>query len=172
MASSSPINSSRNSPRTLSIFSSHISCEDVNRISAALKRTYGAILSLSSRGELDLPREAYNPQRGQYHADLLITSLLKQKADDYALWVIPQDLYTRNMNFIFGLALFSQGSVLSLFRLHTNDLKEKEAIHEIGHVLGLPHCINPCVMHYSNSLGEAQHKPQQLCERCRRLLNI
>jgi archaemetzincin len=127
---------------------------------------------VSSGGERNLPVETYNLQRGQYNADLIVNSLLQQKKHEFALWVIPQDLYTRNMNFIFGLALYYHGAVLSLFRLHTNELKEKEAIHEIGHVLGLPHCTNTCVMQYSNSLGEAQRKPLMLCEQCKRLLNI
>jgi archaemetzincin len=88
------------------------------------------------------------------------------------LWIINQDLYTKDMNFIFGLAYYFQGAVLSFFRLSTKELREKEAIHEIGHVLGLHHCTNPCAMQYSNSLWQAQMKPLFLCENCRRKLNI
>jgi archaemetzincin len=62
--------------------------------------------------------------------------------------------------------------MLSIFRLSTVDLKEREAIHEIGHVLGLNHCSNRCVMQYSNSLWEAQNKPSFLCESCKRRIGI
>ncbi|HVQ01245.1 MAG TPA: peptidase, partial [Candidatus Thermoplasmatota archaeon] len=63
-----------------------------------------------------------------------------------------------------------RGALLSLYRLPTTDLKEKEAIHEVGHVMGLKHCPNRCVMRFSNSLGEAQRKPLTLCERCKQTL--
>ena len=47
----------------------------------------------------------------------------------------------------------------------------KEAIHELGHTLGLSHCGNRrCVMHFSNSLSDTDIKGQDLCLNCRSLL--
>ncbi len=47
----------------------------------------------------------------------------------------------------------------------------KEAIHELGHLLGLGHCPNPaCVMFFSNSLGDTDRKGPGLCPECRRRL--
>ena len=43
----------------------------------------------------------------------------------------------------------------------------QEAVHEMGHVLGLGHCRAPCVMAFSNSRDEARHKGCKLCESCR-----
>ncbi len=70
------------------------------------------------------------------------------------------------MNFVFGVAHPGKAAVLSTHRLDSLDLINKEAIHETGHVLGLQHCNNECVMQFSNSLYEAKAKPATLCERC------
>jgi archaemetzincin len=49
----------------------------------------------------------------------------------------------------------------------------KEAVHEIGHLLGLKHCANPdCVMHFSNSLQDTDIKDASFCPACQpRLIN-
>jgi archaemetzincin len=159
-------------PSELEIFYSQVSKDDIQMIKNALLHTYKGIIEVYDGGERELLSQAYTLQRDQYDADILLRHLLTMKKQEIALWVISKDLYTQHMNFIFGLARYFQGAVLSLFRLHSPDLKQKEAIHEIGHVLGLSHCTHLCVMQYSNSLAEAQQKPLVLCERCRRILNI
>ena len=43
----------------------------------------------------------------------------------------------------------------------------KEVIHEAGHVLGLPHCMNEtCVMHYSQALQDTDAKGCSFCPQC------
>ena len=163
---------SPSNPYVLEIFFTQISHDDIQSIQDALKQTYGDILEIKIAGELEPPHQTYNKQRGQYNADPLLRYLLAQKKKEIAIWVLPQDLYTRNMNFIFGFAFYFQGAVLSLCRLSTKELRGKEAIHEIGHILGLTHCTNNCVMQYSNSLWEAQRKPLLLCNHCKKTLNI
>ena len=113
-------------------------------------------------------KSAYNVKRGQYDATHLLNYLIRNKGGDVALWVVDEDIYCEGMNFVFGLASFGEGAILSRFRLNSIELIEKEAIHEIGHVFGLNHCPNRCVMHFSNSLLEAMEKPSELCESCKR----
>jgi archaemetzincin len=169
--------SSRGSPApsplpTLEIFSSQISGDDLGIIRNAVQHTYGTILTVSFGGELEVPRQAYDAQRDQYNADLLLRDLLTKRKHGIALWVISKDLYKQGMNFVFGVALYFHGAVLSLFRLSSRELRETEAIHEVGHVLGLNHCANRCVMQYSNTLWDAHRKPSVLCKSCKGVLNI
>ena len=166
---SNPCNAAPSSKHTgIEIFYSQISNECIQKIQNALSTTYGCILDVIMGGELDLLEEVYNSQRDQYNADILLSYLLKTKKADTDLWVIQKDLYCEGMNFIFGYALYHKGAVLSIYRLSNNELIEKEAIHEVGHIFGLQHCSNRCVMQFSNSLWEAKMKPSYLCESCKR----
>jgi archaemetzincin len=117
---------------------------------------------------------AWNARRNQYNASRLLAHLLGSTSSAAApacpllsLWLVSADLYVAGMNFVFGVAHPGKGAVLSTARLTTIELIVKEAIHELGHVLGLTHCTNECVMQFSNSLAEAEAKPATLCGRCR-----
>jgi predicted Zn-dependent protease len=50
--------------------------------------------------------------------------------------------------------------------LHNRHSLAKEAIHEVGHVLGLNHCSDNCVMNLSKSEEEVRRKPSSLCPSC------
>ena len=152
----------------LKIFYSETDKEDTHLIQKALTTIYEDILNIILGRRLTLINEAYDSERDQYNADTLLKHLISTEKNDYALWVTTKDLYCRGMNFIFGYARHHKGAVLSIFRLSSHTLIEKEAIHEVGHVVGLHHCSNPCVMQFSNSLLEAKMKPAYLCDRCKR----
>lgn len=156
----------------LEIFYTQFSNKYIQNIKSGLESTYGFVLDISIGGDLEPPKEAFNLQRDQYNAEVLLLYLLKTKKTDTALWVIQKDLYCKDMNFVFGLAEFHGGAVLSIYRLSNNEMIEKEAVHEVGHVLGLQHCSNRCVMQFSNSLLEAKIKPSYLCESCKRKINL
>jgi archaemetzincin len=48
----------------------------------------------------------------------------------------------------------------------------KEAVHELGHTLGLVHCPEAgCVMHFSNTLADTDCKSHRLCAMCERKRN-
>lgn len=159
-------------PLHLAFFYTQISDQDAQLIQQVVTTTYAGVIDAFRGGEIELLDEAYHLQRDQYDADVLLGHLLKRTKAEVALWVINKDLYCRGMNFVFGYAMYYRGAVLSTYRLNSQDLIEKEAIHEVGHVLGLDHCMNTCVMQYSNSLWEAQMKPLSLCEHCKRKINI
>jgi archaemetzincin len=43
----------------------------------------------------------------------------------------------------------------------------KEAVHEIGHMLGLKHCSQAlCVMHFSERLPDTDRKQESFCSEC------
>jgi len=141
----------------------------------SVKEALNTVFWLKTDEELHLdPAEvkgAYNLLRRQYNASKLLNYLHgSTNADSLSLWIVSDDLYVAGMNFVFGLAYPGKAAVLSTYRLDSLDLVNKEAIHEMGHVFGLQHCTNDCVMQFSNSLYEAKAKPATLCERCKVLL--
>ncbi|MHC1635213.1 MAG: archaemetzincin family Zn-dependent metalloprotease [Candidatus Methanospirareceae archaeon] len=117
-------------------------------------------------------KHAYNARRKQYNASILLDYARKRRGEAVFLWMVSDDIYIEGTNFVFGIAKDGEGAVLSLYRLHTAELIKKEALHEMGHVFGLEHCRNLCVMQFSNSLYEAMMKPAEFCEDCKKLLKI
>ena len=152
-----------------SVFTYKIESEVVERVIAKLKREFK--IDVSVIGELKPPVEAFNYSRGQYDAYVLISLLDRVRDGRLAIWMIPYDIYVQGFNFVFGLANPYSCAVLSVARLGTVDLICKEAVHETGHIFGLKHCKDPCVMAYSNSLFEASKKSDSLCEECREILD-
>ncbi|MHC1579270.1 MAG: peptidase [Candidatus Alkanophagales archaeon] len=136
-------------------------------VGAALERTYG--VEIREVLEREPPGEAFDARRGQFDASALLNALAREARRPF-LWILSPDIYVRGMNFVFGVALFGVGAVLSTCRLPSLELVCKEAIHEVGHVLGLSHCENECVMRFSNSVAEAEMKPSELCGECKNKL--
>jgi archaemetzincin len=117
---------------------------------------------------------AYQSQRGQYRADVLLSQLSGIEGD-HVLGVTDADCYVDRLSFVFGLAERpGRAAMIALHRLHSDEealFRErtvKEAVHELGHTLGLSHCPDPrCVMHFSNSLTDTDNKGGGFCTRCR-----
>ncbi len=155
----------------LKIFYTEEAREKVGSMEPALVEAYSMLnLSIEQGGAISLLKEAHNFARDQYDASMLLKYL--SQMGNMLLWVVDKDIYFDNMSFIFGLAFFKKGAILSIYRLDTVELINKEAIHEVGHVLGLQHCHRRCVMSFSNSLEEARIKPLALCEHCRNILSF
>lgn len=145
-----------------------------------LHKVFGCPVAVN--GTMPIPGEAFNSGRDQYLSDIFLGRLgdLK-KPDTYILGVTDVDLYTEGLNFVFGQADVEGGiSVISLHNLRQENyglpadydlLLEralKEAVHELGHNLGMGHCQDGyCVMHFSNSLIDTDVKKAYFCGNCR-----
>ncbi len=145
----------------------------LQRVKQGLEATYAGLIVVSKFKEWELPEESYHPRRNQHDATLLMEYLLAEvEPKKIKLGIIKKDLFVPGMNFVFGLAQARRAAVVSLHRLDSVDFIKKEAIHEIGHVLGLKHCQLPCVMTFSNSVFEARQKSSKLCPKCKKILGI
>jgi archaemetzincin len=129
-----------------------------------------------------IPEFTYNPQRGQYLASALMSDLclVPRERDDILLGITDKDLYEEGLNFVFGLATpLYRCALVATPRLHNAfyGLPEDEelflrrllteAVHELGHTLGLEHCPDPhCVMHFSNTLADTDRKGYRFCPQC------
>lgn len=127
---------------------------------------------------IEIPAASYDPGRQQYHAEAFLAAVGRRPAQP-VLGVTDRDLFVPSLNFVFGLAASAGGTaVISLHRLHEGvserDYRErivKEAVHELGHSMGLDHCPDPgCVMHFSNSLADTDRKGKDYCPSCRQRL--
>ena len=154
----------------------------LNALKTRLEQTFGCPVEVGKR--IELLKQAFVPERRQYHSSKLL-GLLETAEDEAILAVTEADLYAKGLNFVFGQAEPDAGAaVISLKRLHDEyyglpkneallgDRAAKEGIHELGHVLGLGHCPDDhCVMFFSNTLADTDHKPATFCIKCRMRLS-
>ncbi len=147
-----------------------------------LRAELGRFLPVEVRlsDSLPFPEGAYESRRAQHLAGA-ITGSLKRPERNLALALVAVDLYAPGLNFVFGQAdVPSRRAVISTARLDPKayglpadeELFHRrlvtEAVHEVGHLLGLGHCEDPaCVMYFSNNLSDTDRKGPVLCAACR-----
>lgn len=132
---------------------------------------------------IPLPEKAFDETRKQHRSDVILTkvrSYAGKSCFDRVLGVVDVDVYAPKLNFVFGQADYDgRAALISLWRLRPDyygDLPNeqlfhersvKEAVHELGHTLGLEHCSNVfCVMHFSTSIYDTDVKHSLFCRKC------
>ncbi len=134
--------------------------------------------------KVPLREEAFDEKRKQYQSHVILSEVqgraVRKPELNKVLGVVNADIFVPKLSFVFGEATCpGKVAVISLWRLKpefygepTNTLlflerTLKEAVHELGHTLGLEHCPqSSCVMHFSNSISDTDIKQSYFCDKC------
>ncbi|HTS12743.1 MAG TPA: archaemetzincin family Zn-dependent metalloprotease [Candidatus Limnocylindrales bacterium] len=145
-------------------------------LSAAMQRKCEVL-----RPEIDISA-AFNRNRGQYSSTELLAGIASLETPETwrLLAIASADLYIPILTFVFGEAqLDGLAAIVSTSRLRQefyglpadeellNRRLLKEAVHELGHTLGLTHCDDvECVMAASHAVEWIDLKSSRFCSKC------
>lgn len=129
---------------------------------------------------MGIPKEFRDSYRDQYSIERIL-KFLNENVQGRVLAVTDSDIFALGMNFAYGQAQMNgSSSVLSIFRLRPEFYRKhsdnsvliersvKESVHEVGHMLGLKHCLNEkCVMNYSPTIFNVDKKTKKFCDDCK-----
>jgi len=130
----------------------------------------------------------FSKERQQYHSTRILAKLLPfaKGHSNLILGIVDVDIYIPIFTYLFGEAqLGQQCALISVYRLRQQfyglpedktlflQRCEKEAVHELGHTLGLIHCPNfECVMHYGHTIDDIDLKRNIFCPDCAALKGL
>lgn len=157
-----------------------VSLEMLDDLAAELARIFQ--VSCHVHEEPFLADFAYDPRRDQYYSTALLQSMLSLGSDPQTVWlgVTGLDLFIPILTYLFGEAqLGGRCAIVSLHRLREEfyglppnpdvlcQRLVKESAHELGHVLGLRHCLDwRCVMASTHDVERLDLKSGEYCTAC------
>ena len=154
------------------------------RIKENLPQVFPDTTCLVIDEKLTLREEDFDKKRKQYRSNAILSEIqgyaAKKTGLNSVLGVVAADIFVPELNFVFGEAVCpGKAALISLWRLKPEFYGEapnmelfsarvlKEAVHELGHTLGLRHCSrSSCVMHFSNSISDTDIKQSLFCDQC------
>jgi len=156
-------------------------------VATALQTVFGPPADVTAPQQR--PAYAFNKDRNQYHATAVLRRLGPARGrDDQApvLGLTDVDLFVPDAPFVFGEAdRDARTAVVSVARLQNGPdgrpvdgdrlraRAQVEAVHEIGHLLGLSHCPDArCAMFLSHKPSDTDRKGPGLCSTCAGALGL
>jgi archaemetzincin len=154
------------------------------RVKEGLVKVFPETTCSIANEQLPLSERDFDKNRKQYRSNVILNTLqgyaAKRKDVARVLGIVDADIFVPELNFVFGEATCpGKAALISLWRLKPvynenppnielfGTRSVKEAVHEIGHTLGLRHCHrSSCVMHFSNSIFDTDRKQNQFCDQC------
>lgn len=160
-----------------------IAPEVLVELGRGIEKIYPDTSCLAVKDPLSLPKQAFDKKRNQYNSSVILSDLRFFAANERfhrVLGLVNVDVFLSGLNYVFGEAdVLGRVGLVSLWRLKPGFYQEnaapavfksrtlKEAVHEIGHTLGVVHCPKSfCAMHFSNSIFDTDKKQSLLCDQC------